>query len=115
MFDINYWKATAERAVKTFAQTLAALIGTNGAGLIDSSVWENLGVALTATVLSVLTSVGSSKFGPSSGPSLVNESTHPETVVVEVEVPVYVTSPAPAKKKAPAKKSTAQKTKPVTS
>lgn len=32
-----FWKATLERAVKTFAQTLAALLVADGTGLLDSA------------------------------------------------------------------------------
>lgn len=101
MFDNKFWLASAERAVKTFAQTLVALIGTEMVGIHTLEWGMMLSTALTATVLSLLTSLASANLGKNPGPSLVDESTHPDTVVVEVEVP--------APKKAAAKKATSTK------
>ena len=73
MWSKAFWIATAERAIKTTAQFLVALIGTNAAD-ITSLDWQYLlGVSATAGVLSVLTSVGSSAFG-NPGPSLADET-----------------------------------------
>lgn len=62
MWNKEFWKDTAERALKTFAQTLAATF------VVGIPLWEQdavtvAGVAVTATVLSVLTSIGSSGVG----------------------------------------------------
>lgn len=68
----EFWVSTGERAVKTFAQTLGAtLIVFTGVLEVD---WVNsLSAAGLATVLSVLSSVGSAKVGPDDSPSLVGE------------------------------------------
>ena len=63
--------ATAERAIKTFAQTEASLLIAGGTGLFDTDWRAGLGVSGMAAVLSVLTSIGSSKIG-GSGPSVVD-------------------------------------------
>jgi len=47
-----------ERAVKTFAQTLAALLTAAGTGLLDSAWTTDLSVAGMASLLSVLTTIG---------------------------------------------------------
>ena len=66
-----FWADTAERAVKTAAQALIALIGTDAVGITDLD-WAQIGsVAATAAVLSVLSSVASDRVGPSPGPSVV--------------------------------------------
>jgi hypothetical protein len=39
MWTVAFWKATAERAIKTFAQVLVALVGTNLTGLVRSTGW----------------------------------------------------------------------------
>lgn len=57
-----FWLDTAERAVKTFAQSLVAVL------VVGVPVWEihwagALGTALTATIMSVLTSIASSGAG----------------------------------------------------
>lgn len=85
MFDSRFWKAAAERAVKTFAQTLVALIGTGAVGIMDLDWVQMLSVSATATVLSLLTSVASANFGSNPGPSLVDETIEPGAQVLEVE------------------------------
>ena len=106
MFDTNFWRAAGERAIKTFAQTLVALVGTEMVGIHTLDWGTILSAAATATLLSILTSVASANFGKNPGPSLSDESTHPDTIVMEVEVPVEV---KPAAKKATAKKATPKK------
>ncbi len=57
----TYWMAWAKaaliRALKTAAQTLAALIGTGAISIIELDWMQMLGVTATAAVLSVLTSL----------------------------------------------------------
>jgi len=85
MFDLRFWHATAERAIKTFAQSLIALIGTQTVNIISLDWPQMLGAAATATLLSVLTSVVSANFGKNPGPSLSDETIEPDPVIVEVE------------------------------
>jgi hypothetical protein len=82
MFDINFLKATAERALKTFVQVLIASFGTDQMGILDLP-WESaLSLAASAALLSVLTSFGSANLGSKAGPSLVGETTKPEVIEV---------------------------------
>lgn len=74
MWTQKFWKASVERAVKTFAQTLVALVGTNAADVMDVDLVDSVQAAAVAAALSVLTSLASSKKG-NSGPSLAGEST----------------------------------------
>ena len=68
-----FWYAALERAIKTVAQTLVALIGANAVS-VTSLDWPSLlGVSATAGIVSILTSVGSSAFG-NPGPSLADET-----------------------------------------
>ncbi len=71
MFTPAFWKATAERMVKTFCQVLAALLVVDSTDLLSIDWPHSLSVAALATVLSLLTSVASSGIG-SDGPSLVD-------------------------------------------
>lgn len=71
--------AAIERAVKTFAQTLAALLVADGLGVVGTAWGDRLNVAGMAAVVSVLTSVASAPFG-GSGPSLGPEATTPPAV-----------------------------------
>lgn len=52
----NFWKATAIRALRTFAQTAVATIGTSA--LLSEVNWLAVGSASAlAAILSVLTSI----------------------------------------------------------
>lgn len=65
-----FWLGAAERAVKTFAQTLVAVIflgvGADAvgvtAGLTDVAWVDAVSVAALATILSVVTSIGNASF-----------------------------------------------------
>lgn len=106
MFETAFLKATAERALKTFFQTLVALLGTDSMGILNVDILAAAQVAASAALLSVLTSFASSGVGKT-GPSLVGETTdEPKVITVEVEKIVKV--PVPAEK--PAAKKTAKKT-----
>lgn len=59
MFTKKFWAGVAERAVKTFCQAAVALLGGAGIGLIDVNWVSVVSVAGLATLVSVLTSVGS--------------------------------------------------------
>lgn len=70
---LAFWKATAERAFKTAAQTLLLLIGAGTVGITELNWPELLGLTGTAALLSVLTSVAS---GATDGnPSATNAET----------------------------------------
>jgi hypothetical protein len=70
MWTAAFWKATAERAVKTFAQASLAALGVGAVNLASVGWLPALTLAGVATLLSVLSSLGSAKVGDSS-PSLV--------------------------------------------
>jgi hypothetical protein len=86
MFTRTFLAAAAERAVKTFAQTLAALVAANGSGVLDVDWAGGLSVAVSAAVVSLLTSVASGGVGQP-GPSLVGEG---------LARPAPATAPGPA-------------------
>lgn len=58
-----FWKSTLERAVKSFAQTLVALLSADGIGLVDAPWTIALSTAGMAALLSMLTSVASERVG----------------------------------------------------
>ena len=74
MFTLIFWQATAERAVKSFAQALAAMFGTGGVGILDVAWTTSLSVAGMTALLSVLTSLSSIKVGDVGMPSLVSRT-----------------------------------------
>ena len=59
IWSLAFWFAALERAVKTFAQTAAAMLVAAGSGLLDADWGTVVSVAGMAAVVSVLTSVGS--------------------------------------------------------
>lgn len=102
----RFWAATAERAVKTAAQTAVALIGTGAVGVLDVDWQQILSVSALAGVVSVLTSLASDRLGPDGGPSLMGEAVmvevHPEFLpTVEVPTPRADTM-APLSSRSPA-------------
>lgn len=63
----EFWASTAERAVRTAAQTAIALIGTDQIGILNLDWGQIISVVATATILSILTSVAgdtATKNGP---------------------------------------------------
>ncbi|WP_347979502.1 holin [Lactococcus formosensis] len=67
----TFWKDTLERAIKTCAQSLVA-VGLSGAtGVLDVDWVNALSVSLLATLVSVLTSIGSGTVGDQSA-SVIN-------------------------------------------
>ena len=69
IWTIAFWKGAGERAFKTFAQSLVAIIGVGTLGLLDVDWPAALSVAALAAVVSLLTSVGNANFtaGPEAG------------------------------------------------
>ena len=62
MFSIAFLKGLGERAIKTFAQALAAFIAAGATGILDIDWKTALSVAGLATVASILTSLGNADF-----------------------------------------------------
>jgi hypothetical protein len=79
MFTAQFWKASAERAVKTLAQTLIAILAVGQTTVLSVDWQQAAAVAATATLLSLLTSIASGSVG-NYGPSLVSEAVLPPVV-----------------------------------
>lgn len=71
MWSKQFWRDTAERAIKTVAQTAVALLGTGAIGLLDVDWVQVASVSALAGIVSVLTSIGSDNIGAKGTPSLV--------------------------------------------
>lgn len=67
----TFWTATAERAIKTAAQSLITLIGTEAVGILALDWGQIISVTATMTLLSVLTSVASGPIGEP-GPGMLS-------------------------------------------
>lgn len=94
MWEIEFWKATAERAVKTFAQAFLAAMAVSGIDLnlgdhgvdvgLSSVNWGAvLSFAALAAILSVMTSIVSN-MKTKTGPAIAG----PERVIAPNEVVV---------------------------
>lgn len=69
LFTAAFWKATAERTIRTFAQALAAVLTAGATNLLDVHWTAAFATAGMAAVLAVLMAVGSSGLGQP-GPGL---------------------------------------------
>lgn len=59
----KFFKDLAERAIKTFAQSMVAVLTAGATGILDVDWINTLSVALLATAISVFTSLGSLTIG----------------------------------------------------
>ena len=71
MFTAYFWKSTLERAVKSFAQSLLAILSVGQVGVLDVAWRSALSMAAMTAVLSALTSIASVRVGMPDDPSLV--------------------------------------------
>ncbi|MGH3883708.1 MAG: holin [Pseudonocardiaceae bacterium] len=71
MFTYRFWQLASERAVKTFAQSLVAILSATGVGLLTVPWSTALPTAGMAALLSVLTSMASAPVGEPGSPSLL--------------------------------------------
>ncbi|MBC3186353.1 holin [Corynebacterium sp. zg-331] len=67
----SFWTDTAERAIKTLAQALIAVLAV-GTPIYEIAWVEALGIAATAAVISVLTSIASAGVGESGTAAVVS-------------------------------------------
>ncbi len=72
MWTAAFWKATAERALRTFAQAFAAVLVAGATSLLDVEWGAALATAGLAALLAVLTAIGASEAG-AKGPGLTEE------------------------------------------
>jgi hypothetical protein len=63
MFKIVFWEDAGERAARTFAQALIAVLVAGPTGLLDVPWWGAASTAGLAAVVSLLTSVVASGSG----------------------------------------------------
>lgn len=96
MFTRQFWKLTAERAVKVFAETLAAVLVVGGTGLLEADWKTALSTAAMATLVSVLTSLASLRIGPADSPSVVQTDQSAPAADTVTASSIVVPEPDPA-------------------
>jgi len=63
MLTKKFWIDTCERVVRTMAQSLIAILGTNALGIIGLDWVQILSITASAGLMSLLTAIVASKVG----------------------------------------------------
>src|SRR5687768_874483 len=90
LFSRAFLIATAERALRSFAASLASLLTAAGTGILDTSWGEKISVAGMAALVSILLSISGGTFGKADGPSFSGEeklARHDRPAPVDVPAP----------------------------
>jgi hypothetical protein len=87
MWSRTFITAVGERALKTFAQALAAALTAGGVGLFHVGWQAALATSAIAAALSVLTSIASGTVTPEGSPSLVEDPATAAAVAAAVKHP----------------------------
>lgn len=73
MWEGKFWKGTLERAIRTAAQAILALWGTQITGILEVDWTQAASVAALAAFTSVLMSIAATGVGDHESPSFVRE------------------------------------------
>jgi hypothetical protein len=87
MWSAAFWKDAFERAVRTVAQVLGALVVAAGTGLLDTDWTAVFSAAGMAGLLSVLTSLASEVKSPDGTASMIHAEPEPEPAPAAGVVP----------------------------
>jgi hypothetical protein len=98
LFSPAFLLATLERAIRSFAASLASLLTASGTGLLDTNWTEKLSVSGMASLVTILFAIAGGTLGKGDGPSFIGE----ENLGSKKPAPVPV-GPAPAEVRAPAR------------
>ena len=96
LFSRAFLIATTERAIRSFAASLASLLTAAGTGVLDTNWGEKFSVAGMAAVVTILFAIGGGTFGKGDGPSFAGEEKLVAAKPADAPVaPVAVPAPAP--------------------
>lgn len=73
MWEARFWKQTVERALRTGAQAILALWGTQVTGILEVDWTQTASVAALAALASVLMSLVATGIGDHESPSFIRE------------------------------------------
>jgi hypothetical protein len=104
LFSRTFWIATVERAIRSFAASLASLLTAGGTGVLDTDWGEKFSVAAMAAVVTVLFAVGGGTIGKGNGPSFIGEEDLAAAKPAPAQAPPMAAAgpPVPAQAAAPA-------------
>ena len=90
LFSRAFLIATVERALRSFAASLASLLTAAGTGLLETGWGEKFSVAGMAALVTVLLAISGGTFGKGEGPSFTGEEK-----LAGGERPAHVAIPLP--------------------
>jgi hypothetical protein len=96
LFSRAFLFATTERAIRSFAASLASLLTAAGTGLLTTDWGEKFSVAGMAAVVTILFAIGGGTFGKGDGPSFAGEeklATRPAPAADPALIPAAVRAP----------------------
>jgi hypothetical protein len=101
LFSREFLRATLERAIRSFAASLASLLTASGTGVLDTDWGEKFSVAGMAAVVTVLFAIGGGTFGKGDGPSFISgeqlsHGQHNPQTAAPAAQPDAAGAPAPA-------------------
>jgi hypothetical protein len=73
LFSRAFLLATLERAIRSFAASLASLLTADGSGILDTDWGDRLSVAGMAAIVSILFAIAGTTAGKGDGPSFFGE------------------------------------------
>ena len=73
LFSRAFLLATLERAIRSFAASLASLLTASGTGLLDTTWAEKFSVAGMAALVTILFAIAGGTLGKGDGPSFTGE------------------------------------------
>lgn len=86
LFSRAFLIAALERAIRSFAASLASLLTASGTGLLETNWGEKFSVAGMAAVVTILFAVGGGTVGKGDGPSFIGQ----EKLSHEAKAPAVV-------------------------
>jgi acyl-homoserine lactone acylase PvdQ len=88
LFSRAFLLATLERAIRSFAASLASLLTASGTGLLDTNWGEKLSVSVMASLVTVLFAIAGGTLGKGDGPSFIGEEKLKSDVTPAPVIPV---------------------------
>jgi len=84
MFTLAFWKATAQRVVRSFAASMSSLLVADGTGILDTDWANQFSVAGMAAVVTLFLCLAAETFTDGAGPAFGSiEVTSPPAAPVD--------------------------------